>query len=85
MNRAAVRTVADFIAVNAVQPGTIGIGAIRIGVGKRRRVAARVPFLAARRAAVTADARVEVDDEAEFALRMGGKAGHRRALLNSAP
>jgi hypothetical protein len=48
--------------MDAIEPGPVRVFAIRILIGKRRRIAARVPFLAARSARLAADTRVEIDD-----------------------
>ena len=55
-----------FVAMDAIEPGAERIGAIGIFIGQRRGIALRVPFLAGGRAGLTADASVEVDDEAEL-------------------
>src|SRR5690606_28220843 len=63
--------------VNPVEPHARRLGAIGIGIGQRRRMAGGVPFLAVHRAGVTADADIEVDDQAELLLRRRGRqAGH---------
>ena len=64
------------IGVHAVEPDAVGMPAKGIDVGQRRHVAAGVPFLAGRHAALAADSCVEVDDEPELFLRRCGKAGH---------
>ena len=65
--RRAVRRL-DLELVDAVQPGAGGLGAVCVLVAQRRAIAAGVPFLAADRAGMAADADIEVDDEAELAL-----------------
>ena len=63
-------------AVDVVEEGAIGVGAVGVAVGEGREAAARrVPFLAGDDAGVAADAGVEVDDEAEglFGRRLAGR------------
>ena len=68
MKPAGIVPLAGFIAVNAVEPGTGRIRPIRFKIGKRRRIALRVPFLARHRTGLTADTGIKVDDQAEFLL-----------------
>ena len=85
MHGAAVRALADLVAVDAVQPGAARSRAIRVLVGQRRRMAAGVPFLAGDHAGLAADAGVEIDHQAEPPGRASrGQAGHRGAR-NSCP
>ena len=79
MHRAAVGAVAGFEAVDAVEPDAERVRAIGIEIGQRRRMAAAVPFLAIDGAGLTADADVEIDDEAEFFCARWRQAGHRFA------
>ena len=67
--------------MDAVEPDAPGIAAIGREIGQRRRMAAGVPFLARGGAGVAADAKIEIDDEAELGLagRGGRQAGHRSA------
>src|SRR5690606_23388139 len=78
VHRAAVAVVGDHLeAVDAVEPHAGGIGAVGVAVGQRRRMSGGVPLLAVHRAGVTADADVEVDDQAELHRpRIAGQAGH---------
>src|SRR5262249_49592743 len=69
------------VTVHAVEPDAVDIAAIGIDVGQRRHVAARVPFLAGGDAGLTADTGVEIDDQAEPFVGLGGKAGHSAASL----
>ena len=73
------RAVAHLIGMHAVEPGAVRIAAVGVLVGQRRRIAAGVPFLAARRAGLTADAGVEIDHQAELLV------GVRPAALVMAP
>ena len=57
-------------AVDVVEESALGVGAVGVEVGEGREAAAGgVPLLAGDDAGVAADAGVEVDDEAEGALR----------------
>src|SRR5688572_2576433 len=88
MHGAAVRAFASLEAVDAVEPDAGGRVAPGLVVGQRRHVAAAVPFLAIDRAGVAANADVEVDDEAELAVRgVRRQRGHGRPrrARNSAP
>src|SRR3546814_6846451 len=64
-------------AVDAVEPHPLRLRAVGIEVGERRGMAAVVPLLAADRAGMTADADVEVDDEAELLSRRARIGRHR--------
>src|SRR5690606_20371239 len=59
VHRPARRPLAHLVAMDAVEPRPVRVGAVGVLVGQRRRVAARIPFLAARRAGLAADAGVE--------------------------
>src|SRR5690606_18017864 len=85
VHRPARRPLPHLVAVDAVEPRPERVGAVGVLVGQRRRVAARIPFLAARRAGLAADAGVEVDDEAKLLGRCFGQRGHSAASRNSAP
>jgi hypothetical protein len=65
MHGAAVLALADLKTVDAVEPDAVGLGAVGVEIGQRRRDAAGVPFLAVDRAGMAPDADVEIDDEAE--------------------
>ena len=66
-------------AVDVVEEGAIGVGAVGVAVGEGREAAARrVPFLAGDDAGVAADAGVEVDDEAERPFGRSWQGGHAR-------
>ena len=54
--------------VDAVEPDAVRIGAVGIVIRQRRRMSPGVPFLAVHCAGVTADAGVQIDDEAQFDL-----------------
>src|SRR5690348_5233950 len=81
MHRAAVGAVARFESVDAVEPDAERVRAIGIEIGQRRHLAAAVPFLAVHRTGVTADANVEVDDQAELLCAWRRQARHRFASL----
>src|SRR5690606_27145450 len=68
---AAVCPLARLVAVHAVEPGAARRRAVRVLIGQRRRIAARVPLLAADHARLAADAGVEVDHQAEAPRRRG--------------
>ena len=80
VDRAAAAVALGLEAVDAVEPGAVGGGAVGVRVGERAGVAAGVPGLAGRDAGVAADAGVEVDDQAQLLLARGdgGVLGHRR-------
>ena len=59
-----------------VEPDAVRFGSVRVLVRQRAERAAVVPFLAGDGAGVSADAGVEVDDEAEFARAGFGQSGH---------
>src|SRR5204863_8211442 len=61
VHRAARRALANFVAVHAIEPGAMGIGAVTVLVGEGRRIAAGVPLLAGGRAGLAADTGVEID------------------------
>ena len=68
MHGAAVGADTRFEGVDAVEPHAVRVRPVGIVVGQRRRMAAGVPFLAVHRAGMTADAGVEIDDQAELYL-----------------
>ena len=54
------------IGMDPVQPRSHRGGAIGVLVGKRRTITSGIPFLAIDHAGLTADADIEVDDEAKL-------------------
>ena len=78
VHRAAVALVAHHLeGVDAVEPHAAGIGAVRVAVGQRRRMAGGVPLLAVHRAGMAADADVQVDDQAQLhRAGIARQAGH---------
>ena len=84
MHGLARRTVADLVAVHAIEPGAVRIGAIGVLIRERRGVAPVVPFLAARRAGLAPDAGVEIDHQPKLLRRRLGKRGHGPAPLTAA-
>jgi hypothetical protein len=81
------RAVADLVAVHAVEPDAVGLAAVRSksvsGAGECRRCS--IPC--SDRAGVTADADVEIDDQAELFARLPGvgSVGHARFRREPAP
>jgi hypothetical protein len=85
MNGAAGRALADLVGVHAVEPDAVGLGPVRREIGQRRGDTAAVPLLAVHGAGMTADADVEIDDEAQSLLRgRGRQAGHLASPLAAA-
>ena len=77
MHRAAGGTFAGFEGMNAVEPDAARFFAEGVEVGERRHMATGIPFLAIDGAGMTADADVEIDDEAEAArCRFCWQRGH---------
>src|SRR5690606_11692353 len=68
----------QLVAVHAVEPHALRLLAVRTFVGQRPGDAAGVPFLAAGRAGMAADAGVEVDHQPELLLRWRRQCGHLR-------
>ena len=64
----------DFVGVDAVEEGAFRGRAVGVGVVEAGGLGGVVPALAGDDAGVTADADVEVDDEAELAVGGGGRA-----------
>ncbi len=77
MNGPPAGSLAGLETVHAVEPHAGRVGTVGIKIGERRGDAAGIPFLAVDRAGVTADADVEVDDEAKpFRPLLCRQAGH---------
>src|SRR5262249_1078809 len=68
---------AHLVGVHAVEPRAVPGGAVGVAIAGRTRIAQGVPFLAARRTGMAADAGVEIDDEAELLAPRRCKRGHR--------
>ena len=66
----------DLVAMDAVEKGARGGGAIGVLVGQGRAVILGIPAFAGDHAGMTADASVEVDHKAKLALGCLGQAGH---------
>src|SRR3546814_14759093 len=75
----------ELFAVLAVEPYPRLILAVRLLVGQRPGDAAGVPFLAAGRAGVAADAGVQVDHQPELDLRRRRQRGHGSVRWRSLP
>src|SRR5690606_38080551 len=75
----------ELVAVHAVEPHALRILAVGPLVGQRPGDAAGVPFLAAGRAGVAADAGIEVDHQPEFLLRWRRQRGHRVSFRRRKP
>ncbi len=84
MHGLARRAVAHLEAMHAIEPGAVRIGAVGVLIRQRRGIAAVVPFLAARRAGLAADAGVEIDHQPQLLRRRLGKRGHCPAPLTAA-
>ena len=68
--------------VDAIEPHTGRISAIRVRIGHRGRMSAAVPFLAVDGAGMAADTDIEVNDQPELFLRGGlGKRRHSFSFL----
>ena len=65
------------VAVDAVEEGARGVGAIGLLIRERRAVVLGVPALAGHDAGMAADAGVEIDHEAELLFGFAGERGHR--------
>jgi hypothetical protein len=76
MYRSPSITFADFVGVYSIEPRTMWIRAKGIVISQWGRKATTVPFLAARRAGLTADAGVKIDDEAKLLIRRCGECCH---------
>jgi hypothetical protein len=65
--------VARLEAMNAIEPGSARVRTIGVLVGQRSRMATGIPFLTIHHAGMTANACVEIDNEAEafFAALLG--------------
>src|SRR5690606_444161 len=75
----------QFVAVHAVEPHAGRILAVGLFVGERPGDAAGVPFLAAGRAGMAADAGVEVDHQPHLLLRRRRQCGHGSVRWRSLP
>jgi len=70
IDRASVLALAGLEGVDAVEPDAPGTIAIGVEIRQRAHMAARVPFLASRRAGMAADADIEIDDQPELLLAL---------------
>src|SRR5262245_48014682 len=76
MHGAARCSLAHLVGMDTVEPSAVRISPVRVMIRERRRITAGVPLLATRRTCLTADARVEIDHQAELAVGCIGESGH---------